>query len=104
MATVLVTGGTGLIGKHLCMRLKKSGFNVVILSQVRYNKSEFPVLYWNWKKKEIDDTALQNSDFIIHLAGANITSQRWSDKRKELILNSRVQSTLFLQQKSKSSI
>jgi nucleoside-diphosphate-sugar epimerase len=49
MATVLVTGGTGLVGKHLCKHLKNAGYDVAILSQVRYNKSEFPVYYWNWK-------------------------------------------------------
>ncbi|UTW67612.1 TIGR01777 family oxidoreductase [bacterium SCSIO 12643] len=101
MKTVLVTGGTGLIGKHLCHFLKQSGYHVAILSQIKHNKSEFPVFYWNWKKQEIDETALQNSDYIIHLAGANIAGQRWSDSRKKLILDSRVQSTLFLQKKIK---
>lgn len=99
MKTVLVTGGTGLIGKHLCHFLKKSGYHMAVLSQSKHNSSEFPVFYWNWKKQEIDETALQNSDYIIHLAGANIAGQRWSDSRKKLILDSRVQSTLFLQKK-----
>lgn len=101
MKTVLVTGGTGLIGKHLCLFLKKSGYQVAILSQIKHNKSEFPVFYWNWEKQEIDETALRNSDYIVHLAGANIAGQRWSESRKKLILDSRVESTLFLQNKIK---
>ena len=101
MPTVLVTGGTGLIGKRLCEKLKDAGFDVAILSQVRYNKSEFPVFYWNWKKEEINEIALKNSDFIIHLAGANIAGKRWTAGRKELIVDSRVKSAHFLHQKIK---
>lgn len=101
MATVLVTGGTGLIGKRLCEKLKLAGYDVAVLSQVRYNKSDFPVFYWNWQKQEIDEIALKNSDFIIHLAGANIAGQRWSESRKKLIVDSRVESTEFLQSKIK---
>jgi len=101
MPTVLVTGGTGLIGKQLCKKLKSSGFDVAILSQVRYNKSEFPIFYWNWQKEEIDEIALKNSDFIIHLAGANIAGQRWTPERKKLIVDSRVKSAEFLHRKIK---
>ncbi len=101
MATVLVTGGTGLIGKHLCEKLKRAGFDVAILSQVRHNKSNFPVFYWNWKNEEVDEMALRNSDFIIHLAGANIAGSRWTPERKKLIIDSRVKSTEFLQRKLK---
>ena len=101
MSTVLVTGGTGLIGKRLCEKLKDAGFDVAVLSQVRYNKSEFPVFYWNWQKEEIDEIALKNSDFIIHLAGANIAGKRWTAERKELIVDSRVKSALFLHRKIK---
>ena len=101
MATVLVIGGTGLVGSHLCKQLKHSGFNVTILSQNQAHTSEFPIFHWNWKQQKIDESALQNCDFIIHLAGANIASERWSKKRKKIIFDSRVQSTLFLQQKLK---
>jgi len=101
MPTVLVTGGTGLIGKRLCEKLKDAGFDVAILSQVRYNKSEFPIFYWNWQKEEMDEIAIKNSDFIIHLAGANIAGNRWSPERKKLIVDSRVKSAAFLHRKIK---
>lgn len=101
MPTVLVTGGTGLIGKRLCEKLKLAGFDVAVLSQVRYNKSDFPIFYWNWKNEEIDERALKNSDYIIHLAGANIAGQKWTPERKKLIMDSRVKSTNFLQRKLK---
>ena len=101
MPTVLVTGGTGLIGKRLCEKLKLAGFDVAILSQVRHNKSDFPVFYWNWKNGEVDEMALRNSDFIIHLAGANIAGARWTPQRKKLILDSRVKSSQFLHRKLK---
>lgn len=101
MPTVLVTGGTGLIGKRLCEKLKLAGFDVAILSQVRYNKSDFPIFHWNWEIEEVDERALKNSDYIIHLAGANIAGQKWTPERKKLILDSRVKSTEFLQRKLK---
>jgi uncharacterized protein (TIGR01777 family) len=78
-----------------------AGFDVAILSQVRYNKSDFPVFHWNWQNEEVDEMALRNSDYIIHLAGASIAGQRWTPKRKKLIVDSRVKSTYFLQRKLK---
>lgn len=99
MPTVLITGGTGLVGKRLSTMLKEAGFDVAILSQVKYNKSDFPIFYWNWQNGEVDEMALKNSDYIIHLAGANIAGQAWSAERKKLIIDSRVKSAEFLHQK-----
>ena len=90
MATVLITGGTGLVGKHLCKRLKEKGYDVAILSRTRKQETAIPTYTWDLDKKEIQKEAIDTADYIIHLAGANIGDKRWTAKRKQIIIDSRV--------------
>jgi uncharacterized protein (TIGR01777 family) len=48
--------------------------------------------YWDVAKQTIDDAAVASADHIIHLAGANISEKRWTTKRKQVIVDSRVKS------------
>lgn len=89
MAQILISGGSGIVGKALCEKLEAMGYDVAILS--RTNKSEFKTYIWNPQNKRIDPEAIASSDYIIHLAGANIAEKRWSSSRKKMILDSRVQ-------------
>jgi uncharacterized protein len=99
MTTILVTGGTGLIGKQLCKLLQDKGYSVRILSRT---KSEDPSHFiWNISNNYIDKQAILNVDYIIHLAGAGIADKRWTKKRKQELINSRVNSTNLLFQKVK---
>jgi uncharacterized protein (TIGR01777 family) len=93
MKNILITGGTGLIGKHLSERLIQNGYRVSVLSRKRNNNSKIPVYAWDVEKKTIDNEALENVDYIVHLAGANIGERRWTAERKQLILDSRVKSS-----------
>ncbi len=105
MKNVLITGGTGLIGKHLSERLIQSGYRVSVLSRERNNNSKIPVYAWDVEKKKIDNEALENVDYIVHLAGANIGERRWTEKRKQLILDSRVKSSnLIFEELKKKNI
>lgn len=105
MKNVLITGGTGLIGKHLSERLIQSGYRVSVLSRERNNNSKIPVYAWDVEKKKIDNEALENVDYIVHLAGANISERRWTEKRKQLILDSRVKSSnLIFEELKKKNI
>lgn len=90
MATVLITGGTGLVGRHLCKILQEKGYGVAILSRTRKQEAAIPTYTWNLDKKEIEKEAIDMADYIIHLAGANIGDKRWTAKRKQLIIDSRV--------------
>lgn len=99
MKTILVTGGTGFIGKHLCKKLKDKGFNVAILSRRKSNNPNS--FYWNLSENYIDKEAIINTDYIIHLAGAGIADKRWTKKRKQLLFDSRVNSTNLLYKKVK---
>ncbi len=97
MQTVLLTGGTGMIGTHLQKFLLKNNYKVIVL--VRDDAMEKPssnlnIFYakWNIEKGEIDKHAIAQSDYIIHLAGANVAEKRWTDKRKTEIVESRTKS------------
>ncbi|MBI9042141.1 TIGR01777 family oxidoreductase [Lutibacter sp.] len=99
MASILVTGGTGLIGKHLCNLLSKKGHKVLILSR---NSSNNPnVFKWDIENNYIDENAIKNIDFIIHLAGEGIADKRWTSDRKKLLIKSRVASANLLFKKVK---
>ncbi|MGV3656932.1 MAG: TIGR01777 family oxidoreductase [Chitinophagaceae bacterium] len=94
MATILVTGGTGMIGKSLTTLLVKRGHHVIILSRQKKNSTEKNISYAQWypAAQTIDAAAVQQADYIVHLAGANVGEGRWTEKRKKEIRDSRVQS------------
>lgn len=105
MATILISGGSGLIGRHLCKKLKEKGYNVAILSRTKQpnNNSDIQIYTWNLDKKEIEKKALETADYIIHLAGANIWDKRWTTKRKQLIIDSRVKTGQLIFDKIKEN-
>jgi len=90
---ILITGGTGLIGKALTENLQQKGHTVRVLSR----KPEDDEFYWNLKEKKIDDAAFTDLNCIIHLAGATI-SQRWTDDYKKEMFASRVNAAKLLKE------
>jgi uncharacterized protein (TIGR01777 family) len=99
MASILITGGTGLIGKQLTSLLQNKGHQVSILSR---NTSEKPNIYqWSIQDNYIENEAILNADYIIHLAGAGIADKRWTKTRKKELIDSRVDSTNLLFKKVK---
>ena len=95
MTTFLISGGRGLVGKYLGNMLKRQGHVVYKLTR-RPNKKGH--IYWNPEKQRIDEKHLDKIEVVINLAGANIGAQKWSDKRKIELINSRVNSIQFLKQ------
>ena len=96
MSRVLIAGGAGLIGQHLCKRLQERGYEVAILSRNRSNLSHAPSYFWNLDRNEIQREALKDCDYIINLAGENIGTKRWTRKRKQEILESRIKSSKLI--------
>lgn len=94
-AKVLITGGSGLVGTCLSGLLTQEGYEVVHLSRSPGRAAGYPSFYWNIGKGEIDKAAFGGVDYIIHLAGANL-SRRWTKKRKRIILESRIAPTALL--------
>jgi hypothetical protein len=96
MKKVLITGGTGLIGKRLSFLLASRGYEVRILSRNDSSNSVYKTFVWNVKSQYINDNAFKDLNHVIHLAGTGIADKRWSEKRKKEIINSRVDSTNLL--------
>jgi hypothetical protein len=99
MATVLITGGTGLVGSRLTEMLVAKGYEVIIVSRNAASKNTNPAIsyaQWNVEAQTIDTVALAKADYIIHLAGAGVADKRWTKNRKEEIINSRTQSSALL--------
>jgi len=103
MISILVSGGTGLVGRHLCKKLIELGYKVSLLSRKSNPKARIPAYFWNPHKQIIDMEAILNADCIIHLAGVNIGSKRWTHKQKKKIFESRIDSADFLFNKVKES-
>lgn len=97
MQTVLITGGTGLVGDRMSHLLKKKGYHVIHLSRTRNLDAKFPAFHWDINKQEIDEAAITQADYIVHLAGANVAGGIWTKKRKQIIIDSRVKSAELLQ-------
>lgn len=95
--TVLITGGTGLIGRRLTEMLLERGYRVAYLS--RSEDKSYPdvsVYHWDIKKEAVDPRALDSMDYLVHLAGAGIADERWTDERKKVIVESRTESIELL--------
>ena len=94
---VLISGGTGFIGKHLTQLLVENGFSVSILSRTeKQNTEDISYYKWDIDKQYIDENAVINADYIIHLAGEGIADKPWTTKRKEAIVQSREQSAQLI--------
>jgi uncharacterized protein (TIGR01777 family) len=99
MPVVLISGGTGLIGKKLTSHLIDRNFEVIILSRNKRNIPDNPKIsysFWDIEKQQMDSSVLQKIDYIIHLAGAGVMDRKWTNSYKEEILNSRTKSGSLL--------
>ena len=94
--TVLIGGGSGLIGSRLAHLLIQKGYTVYILSRKRL-KSSGSIKYFKWDLNQMEiDKEATNVDHIINLTGAGIADARWTDKRKNVLTKSRVNSSKLL--------
>jgi uncharacterized protein len=103
MATILITGGSGLIGGHLSAYLLAEGHTVRHLGRGRSSDGG-PISRFRWDiaAQEMDDHALDGVDHIVHLAGAGIADKRWSDARVCELIESRVDSARLLHARVKA--
>jgi uncharacterized protein (TIGR01777 family) len=100
MRKVLITGGTGFIGKVLVQQLLSKGYEVGLLSRSPQNIDNVTSFLWN-AKDFIDLDALRFADVIVHLAGENVGSGRWTKARKQRIRESRVTPIKLIREKIK---
>lgn len=95
MKTILITGGTGLVGVRLSKLLSSAGYVVTHLSR-NPTEGTYKTFHWDIKKGAIDQEAISSADAIIHLAGAGVADKRWNEDRKKEIYDSRIDSTKLL--------
>lgn len=100
MQTVLITGGTGMIGRELTKHLSGKGYQIIILTR---KMPESPALFqnttyalWDVDKEIIDINAIQKANYIVHLAGAGVVDKRWTPAYKKEIVDSRLKSSALL--------
>jgi uncharacterized protein (TIGR01777 family) len=96
---VLITGGTGLIGRALSEDLSAEGHDVVVLSRAPERAAALPggVRAERWDARTADGWGVlaDGADAIVNLAGASIAGERffptrWTDERRRIIRESRL--------------
>ncbi len=89
MTTVLITGGSGLVGNHLTQLLLKEGHTVRHLSRSAKPDAPVPTFTWDIAKGTVDPRALEQVDHIVHLSGAGIADKPWTPERMRELYSSR---------------
>jgi len=97
MKSILIAGGSGLIGSRLTKLLTYKGQQVKILTRSDRTSDNEKVSYHQWDlKSQTADPEAFDCDVIINLTGAGIADQRWSEERKKVIIESRVNSVKLI--------
>lgn len=89
---VLISGGSGLVGRNLTRVLLEAGYRVHHLSRSKKQDKNYSIFQWNIDEKYIEEGAFEDIQVVIHLAGAGVVDKRWSQSRKIELVESRVKS------------
>ncbi|MDZ4661838.1 MAG: TIGR01777 family oxidoreductase [Pseudomonadota bacterium] len=97
---IVISGGTGLIGRALIRYWLKEKHEITVLTRLAGGNNEFgshcKLSEWNPRTRKIDLNVINGADAVINLAGTGIADHRWSKESKKLILRSRIESTSCL--------
>ena len=96
---ILITGSTGLVGTALTQGLQRAGHTVcrLVRSGTSPGSSQGFDVNWNPATGELGGAAV-GADAVVNLAGASIADGRWTPPRKQLLRDSRVNTTRALVQ------
>ena len=100
---ILLTGGTGLVGRALGKKLVQSGYEVTLLvrnAKRAHTEQSFParIFQWDGISSPPPPEAFMDVEGVVHLAGEGIADERWTEDRKRKLWNSRILSTQLLAQ------
>jgi uncharacterized protein len=92
---IVITGGTGFVGKALTNKLLELGHEVIILTRKKTSvRNSSSLTYVEWLTNNSNPVReLHNIDVVVNLAGESINSGRWTSERKDRILQSRLNAT-----------
>ena len=93
---IAITGSRGLIGSELAPFLTTGGHQV---THVTRTQSQPDDVVWDPQQGQLDQTALEGINAVVHLAAENIAGRRWNTQQKKRILDSRVNGTRLLCEK-----
>src|SRR5574338_760821 len=95
---IIVTGGTGFIGRALINELAGQRHEVVVLTRKAGRPSQSSVRFVEWDARSTGpwQAELASAHAVVNLAGAPIAEGRWTESRKQLLLNSRILATRLL--------
>lgn len=95
--TILITGGSGLLGQHLTKMALSANYKIKWLGRTKQNTPpEVESFLWNIEKEYIDEKCFENVEYVVHLSGAGVADKPWTIQRKKEILESRTKSTELL--------
>ena len=102
MKSILISGGTGLIGSKLIRFLNKSKYKIYVLTRKSsFTKKGVHYINWNPENLELNISEIKNLYSVINLAGQSIDGWLWTKEYKKKLLSSRIDSTKLLFQKVK---
>lgn len=91
---ILLSGASGLLGSALSHTLTDNGHEIFRL--VRRPLDDDHAIYWKPSAGALDSASVDSFDIVIHLGGANLAEGRWTESRKRILVDSRVNSTRLL--------
>ena len=105
---VIITGGTGLIGRALVGELAKDGHEVIVLSRSPERVVDFPrgarLEKWDGQTVQSWGKLVDGADAVVHLAGENLSAGRWTARRKRQIREGRLNSGKAISQAIQQSV
>jgi hypothetical protein len=98
---MVIAGGTGFIGRHLCNLLMNEGHSITVLSRhpervTAPSTARSRVIQWNGREDGPWATMCDGAEVVINLSGASIADTRWTSARKRELVDSRVLTTRAL--------
>lgn len=94
--TILISGGSGMIGHAVAEYLVEQGYGIRILTRKKNKLLLWDQYEWNPDKSFIEDGALDQVYGVLQLSGESIAAKRWSPERKKVLTESRISATRVL--------
>ena len=92
---ILISGATGMVGQNLYLNLVREGHDVFRLMR-SVSSAAGTDLVWDPLTGKAESARFEGFDAVVHLGGENIASQKWSEERKQQLIESRVHFTTAL--------